>query len=392
MNLARRIPVWDIPCCSGVIIEDVLSPGGALLVPKGMNLSKLGDSRLSFANTLQERGICYVTVKEDVDFVLGEVFDVLEALDLPSNPVDSRIALQTIHEVRRIFSAIASGEVSQVCLVPLLRVGRLLAQCITKNPRILLSLGSVREQDQYTFVHSFNVALLSGFLAYRLFPENLGLVEAVTTGGLLHDLGKARLPLSILNKPSRLSENEFEEVKKHPVYGASIAKQLGIDDERILTVIESHHERIDGTGYPYGLKLGEIPIEARIASVADVYDALTTVRIYKESVPLHRAISIIIENTEYQFDRTVVTAFLNAVGMYPPGTIVQLSDNRVGIVIAAGEKSILRLRVLLKTDEYGDRYDDHMVLDLADNAHLFIRSTIDDIGKRKDSFTLREFH
>ncbi len=392
MNLARKIPVWDIPCCSGMIMEDVLSQKGALLLPKGTSLSKMGDSRLSLAHSLADQGVRYVTVREDVEFILSEIFEVLDAMEVPSNPVDRRLTLQTIQEIRRNFSAIASGEVSQVCLVPLLRIGRLLALTITNNPRILLSLSNVREQDQYTFVHSFNVALLGGFLAYRLAPENNSLVEAVTTGGLLHDLGKARLPLSILNKPSRLTEKEFDEVKKHPIYGASIAKQLGVDDKDILAVIEGHHERVDGTGYPYHLCGAHIPLPARIAAVADVFDALTTVRLYKESVPLHRAISIIIENAEYHFDKAVVSAFLGAVGIYPPGTVVQLSDNRMGIVIAAGEKSILRPRVLLKTDEEGERYEEHVVLDLSSAPHLFVRSALDDVGKRKDSVILREFH
>ncbi len=391
MIVAQRIPVWDIPCCSGVIVEDVLSPRGALLVPKGKNLSKMGDSRFSFAATLEYQGISYVTVKESVDFALGEVLEVLESLRIPSDPTDSVLALHTVREVEQIFTAIAAGKSSKMYFVPLLRVGKLLAQCIIRNPRILLSLGNVREQDHYTFVHSFNVALLGGFLAYRLFPENRELVKAVTTGGLLHDLGKARLPLSILNKPGRLSEKEFKEVKKHPVYGAQIARQLDIKNENILAVIESHHERMDGTGYPYGLKAEEIPLAARIAAVADVFDALTTVRVYKGSVPLHKAVSIILEEAESQFDKTIVAAFLDAVGMYPPGTMVQLSDNRVGMVLTSGEKNAAKPRVLLKTDEEGNKYEEHAIVDLSENPHIFIHIALDHIGKRKDSLPIQGF-
>lgn len=107
---------------------------------------------------------------------------------------------------------------------------------------------------------------------------------------------------------------------------------------------------------------------------------------------MHKAVSIILEEAESQFDKTIVAAFLDAVGMYPPGTIVQLSDNRVGMVLTSGEKNAAKPRVLLKTVEEGNKYEEHTIVDLSENPHIFIHAALNDIGKRKDSLPIQGFN
>jgi HD-GYP domain-containing protein (c-di-GMP phosphodiesterase class II) len=239
----------------------------------------------------------------------------------------------------------------------------------------------VRNWDEYTYVHSLNVALLGGFLASRLFPGQPDIVECMSVGGILHDLGKANIPQEILNKPAHLTDQEFEMMKKHAAYGEKTAFQSGISDRRILSVIRGHHERYGGDGYPDGLSGDRIGIEARIAAVADVFDALTAKRVYKEPMESRVAVSLMLENMSEHFDPVAVRALLVSIGLYPPGTAVELSDGSIGVVVGARDKDLLRPEVFLQIDHMGRKVEEMKIVDLHQSQSLFVQRSLHDVGK-----------
>jgi putative nucleotidyltransferase with HDIG domain len=186
---------------------------------------------------------------------------------------------------------------------------------VLKDGRASFSLLRIAKHEYYTYTHSVNVAALG-----TLFAKNLGFSENVLrpfcTGTLLHDLGKVRINPAILNKKGRLSEEEFEEVKKHPEIGVKILKEMGsgLKDEYIIML--QHHENCDGTGYPYGLKRDEIHSAGRIARIIDIYDALTTKRAYSYAQTPYDAVKMIKDRMLDTVDRVLFKQFIRFLGGY----------------------------------------------------------------------------
>lgn len=203
----------------------------------------------------------------------------------------------------------------------------------------------------------------------------------MTYGGLLHDLGKAKVPPEILNKPGTLSKEEYEVMKSHSIHGTIIATASGVTDGRVLSVIRNHHERWEGGGYPDGLRENRISVYARIAAVPDVFDALTAKRVYKNPIKSRDAVSMILESSGRSFDSAIVRALLVSVGLYPPNTVVELSDYSIGVVTGARNQDLFRPQVFLTMDSEGKRPRETAILDLALQEKLFIRRALEDMGK-----------
>jgi HD-GYP domain-containing protein (c-di-GMP phosphodiesterase class II) len=295
--------------------------------------------------------------------------------------VDPELARQTVAQVENVYDRIADGVCTPEDISNLAQQGRTLAEEVTHAPQVMFCLGKVRSWDEYTYVHSLNVALLGGFLASRLCPDQPELAECLSMGGILHDLGKALVPQAVLNKPGRLTDEEFEIMKKHSTYGEDLAIANGIVDIRILSVIRGHHERYGSNGYPDGFSKDQIRLEARIAAVADVFDALTAKRVYKEPMDSREAVSLMVDNMGEHFDPQVVRVLLLSLGLYPPGTAVELSDGSLGVVVGAREKDLVRPEVLLQIDNMGHKVEGMKIIDLTQGKELFVRRSLQDVGK-----------
>ncbi len=202
---------------------------------------------------------------------------------------------------------------------------------VTRNASALIGLVRVKKPDDYTYMHSVAVCTLMVALA-----RTMGMPQAqcLSAGlaGLFHDVGKARVPLEILQKPGKLTDPEFELVKSHPTFGHKILLEAGVADANALDVSLHHHEKIDGTGYPDRLKDTEISLLSRMGAICDVYDAVTSARPYKEPWDPAEAIAQMASWTGH-FDKLVLAAFVKTVGRYPPGSLVRLASGRVGIVV-----------------------------------------------------------
>ncbi|MCK9530783.1 MAG: HD-GYP domain-containing protein [Gammaproteobacteria bacterium] len=206
---------------------------------------------------------------------------------------------------------------------------------VLRNPHALLSVCRLKRKDEYTFMHSVSVAaLMVAFACLRGQSEDE--MRALAKGALLHDVGKVLVPDTILNKPGKLSAQEMARMRAHVNDGATLLRDRNLPDIA-LDVVTGHHERMDGSGYPEGLA-GEAMSQAmRMSAIVDVYDALTSVRVYKDAWEPSFALKKLLEWSPAQFDATLVQQFIRCIGIYPVGSMVELSSGRVGFVVDQGE-------------------------------------------------------
>lgn len=214
-----------------------------------------------------------------------------------------------------------------------------IAESVARNEGALISLVRLKTKDDYTYMHSVAVCALMVALAKELGMSEQHVKQA-GLAGLLHDIGKAAVPLDVLNKPGALTDDEFSLVKLHPERGHELLMQANITDSVALDVCLHHHEKVNGTGYPHRLEGEAISLFARMGAVCDVYDAVTSNRPYKEGwepgVSLQR-----MAQWAGHFDEVVFKAFVKSVGIYPIGSMVKLKSGRLAVVIDQSPKSLL---------------------------------------------------
>lgn len=236
---------------------------------------------------------------------------------------------------------------------------------ILTNPNALLWLSKLKNEDHYTAEHCMRVGILA--IAFGRF---LGLerqeLELLGLCGMLHDVGKMKVPKDILNKPGRLSRLEFDIMRQHTTFGKEILSQHKNLEPMVIEAAYSHHERIDGKGYPDGALGGYLHKYVRMITIVDAYDAITSSRVYKEGSPAFDALKILFAERDKHFDNDLVEAFIRMVGIYPPGTLVELNTGDVGIVVSANPNARLRPKVELVLDRSKQRRQPY-IINLADN-------------------------
>ncbi len=242
-------------------------------------------------------------------------------------------------------------------------VVRNLVDNVLSNRHAMLELTGLKNYDDYTFYHSANVAILSLALASTLTNE-YRFLSSLGVGALLHDIGKMKVDLSILNKPGALTAEEWALVRQHPVYGAEQAALIpGLDKSAIVMILE-HHMRYDSSGYPQRVPRSPQHLASRIVAVADAYDAMTSRRSYSAARVQDEAMSMLAQGAGTAHDDVLVRLFISMMGVYPPRTVVQLSDGRTGIVTRPSDVDPLKPRIRVIADEAGHIIDP-VVVDLA---------------------------
>ncbi|MDR1167195.1 MAG: HD-GYP domain-containing protein [Deltaproteobacteria bacterium] len=245
-----------------------------------------------------------------------------------------------------------------------------LVESVARNQDALTALIKLRHFDDYTYTHCLNVSVLSisAGKALGLSHEDLRILGM---GTMFHDLGKTRVPSQILNKPGKLTDEEFAIMRSHAALSEEIIIEQKLNvDERIVKVARFHHERMDGSGYPDHLKGDEIPKLATICGLSDVYDALTSDRVYHKGMLPHDALKFIYGLRGTHFEPTWVDRFVQSVGIYPPGSIVELMSGHVGVVIEVNHDSLLKPIIKVVADPKGGIFANPKLVDLnSPNTH-----------------------
>ncbi len=215
-----------------------------------------------------------------------------------------------------------------------------ISSSVMRNPGALISLARLKTADDYTYMHSVAVCALMVALARKLDLDEKQTRDAGMSG-LLHDLGKAMMPMEVLNKPGKLTDEEFRIIKSHPEEGHRMLVEGGSVGAVPLDVCLHHHEKVDGSGYPHRLKDAQISMFAKMGAVCDVYDAITSNRPYKAGWDPSESIRKMTEWCNGHFDARIFQAFVKSIGIYPVGSLVRLSSGRLAVVTEQSENSLL---------------------------------------------------
>jgi len=384
---ARRIPVELLKPGMTLAVNIYSSDSKLLLIKKGLPLSK------DLIFVLKKRNIQTVPVEEkaedtnltipmppDAKKIGGVPFTFPESIEGKifinrggitilkiDDPVVESTKKKAVKTAHTILHSISSGETLDI--ESSRSAAREIINAIAKNREAFMNIAGMRMVDEYTFVHSVNVAAYATIIArdYGISGKEL---ELFCTGALLHDVGKMLINSAILNKPDKLSAEEWDEMKTHPLKGYEILKENGISEEMAL-VARGHHERCDGSGYPLGLTQDDMPDTIHITAIADVYDALTSDRAYKKAMKTNNAMMIIMAESGTHFNSEFVGIFQRLIGIYPIGVLVRLNNGSIARVLEQNEGAV-RPIIQLLTDPRGKQLKDRVVINLMDNTEIFI--------------------
>jgi len=243
---------------------------------------------------------------------------------------------------------------------------------ILRNPDAFLWLTRLKNKDAYAYAHCVDASSLA-----VAFGRHLGFsrpeLENLAVGTLMFDIGKLQLPDSLLKKPGRLTEKEYALIRRHVEFGVQLVREMKGVNAEILSIVLNHHERHDGSGYPRGVAGRDIPVNGRIAALVDCYDAITSERPYSKAVSTYDAIRMIYDWRDKDFQADMVEQFIQCIGLYPTGTLVELNTGEVGIVLAQNRVRRLRPKLMLVLDKDKVAYEINPTLDL-------IMDPVDDAG------------
>lgn len=324
-------------------IED-LKPGMQL---KTDLVSEKGELFLSEGTVLTERevervielSLAYVNViknEDEVEEIISEIID--EEEDEQEGKILYKLEEgkfkktynNSYSTVKDLFEGIRLGK--NVDLDDVKKPVETLLSLLMESYSVIPKLLRLQEKDDYTYRHSLNVSLLSTMIGKWLNMSDEDL-RSLAYAGMFHDLGKCKIPRKIINKPGTLSSQEWEKMKYHPVYGYDILKSTSEFNKDMLKGILMHHERMDGSGYPFGYKGDDIHIYAKIVAVADMYDAMTSNRVYQEKASPFKVVEVIAQESFSKLDPKISRVFMERMSRYFVGSRVKLSDYRVGQVV-----------------------------------------------------------
>jgi len=242
-----------------------------------------------------------------------------------------------------------------------------LAQAVAQNRTALLALTTLKNYDNYTFTHMINVSILTMGQARGLGIEGARLRE-LGMAALMHDIGKVRTPLEVLNKPDKLTPDEFTIMKRHTVDGAEMLRKTTEVPPLAPVIAFEHHLRTDGTGYPDGISRASLNVGTMLCSIADVYDAMRSRRVYQDMLPSERVLEVLKRSDGKQFDQHLVRRFVQLVGIYPAGNLVKINTGEIAVVRRVYAPDPHRPQVRVIFDRHGTRLETTYDINLWETA------------------------
>ena len=332
------------------LAKDVILSDGRLLLLAGFAIKPL------YIRKLEAFSVPNVFV-EDGPFTPMEDFE------------EERVYNHAATTIKNIFSLTKNDNNVEVSAVRE-SVGEIL-QKVIENETVMLQITGIRDIDNYTFLHSVDVCIYSTIIGKKLgFGKDL--LMSLGMGAILHDIGKCKVPIDILQKPDKLSDNEFEQMKLHTIYGSEIIKNSYGLSFAIANIAFQHHEKWNGSGYPLGMTSNKIDLMSRIVSLVDVYDALTSDRVYKKKELPHVAAEYIKNNSNILFDPFIVDLFINCIAVYGEGTIVLLNTGELGSIISSHNVGSIRQKVNVFSTKCGPPVLQPYIIDLSEHKDVEI--------------------
>jgi HD-GYP domain-containing protein (c-di-GMP phosphodiesterase class II) len=296
-----------------VLGRNIFTEDGNILLRAGVKLTD------KYISKLKELGVFYVYVEDER----------LDDISVEDEKLSDLKAV-TMKNMANIMKNVTAGDKKGT--KDSLAVVEELVDHIIQMGDVNKSLYDIQTYDNYTYLHSIDTGIMATFLGLSMNLKESELKE-LSIGAILHDIGKTKIDSDIITKPGKLTEEEFQEIRQHPTYGKNILEKNFSISSEILKAVEHHHERVDGNGYPYGLKLHQISKFAKIISVCDVYDAVSNDRSYRQKFNPIDAYELILAGCGNAFDEEIVKNFKKTFSVFPLGVCLKLSNGVEGYVI-----------------------------------------------------------
>lgn len=274
----------------------------------------------------------------------------------------ARLALSTlVGDIGSLFSQVSEGQ--KLNLIKMRKSVDPVVDSISRNPDACVWVSRLKQHDHYTYKHSLSASIWAVSLGRQIGLQRHDL-RSLGMGCMLMDVGKLRVDPELLRANRPLSSSEAEEVARHVGHGLDILEECGIINQDVIDIVAHHHERHDGSGYPRGLRGNQIPAFARIAAIVDTYDAITSDREHAPAVSPADAIKVLYQSRDEDFQAELVESFIQAIGLYPAGTLVELSSGEVGVVVAEYRTRRLRPKVMVLLDSKKNKLKKTHMIDL----------------------------
>lgn len=350
-------------CTEGMCLaKNIYNEDGLVLLGAGVELSRL------YIERLKRMGISYVYVEDERTEGIVAPDMLSEATRSQANKlirtefknlmVDSSKRKRTVQKLDKQFTTLLDNIIDD----------------ISSHNEAMVMLGDIQASDYYVFKHSLNVSIYTTLLGLH-YGYNRDELKALCLGALLHDIGKTQIDRNILNKPGRLSPEEYTYMKSHTEVGYNILREYVNIPVLSANCAYQHHERLNGSGYPRGLKANDIHDYAKWVAIADSYDAMTSNRIYRTSVLPHEALEILYTGSGTLYEQHMLTVFRDKIAVYPLGMTVELSSGEIGVISQINANCPQRPVVRLLKDPDGQDYSDLRELDLSTSLNVMIKGS-----------------
>lgn len=344
-----------------VLGEDVLDKEGRLLVSKDSMISNVIINKLRKFSSARE---VYVKVAKNtldiktiVELENGEKIEV-SSKDLKLEYSKERYIIKEKFEemhtsIKKSFDELSRNNTNDEVKKELEKTVEQIKNSLSVNVELLNEILDVKEVDEYLYNHSLNVAVIANLIG-RWVGLNKEDLDILVLAGLVHDIGKLRVNQQVLQKPGKLTDEEFLEMKKHPAYSHKMLVEMGYTNNKMLKAVTLHHEKVDGTGYPLGINGERIPIHAKILAVADIFDAMTSNRVYKERVSPFKVLEMFQNQTFGKLDYNIVITFIKKFTEYYVGSEVILSNNEKAKIVSLNTYELTKPLLITEDGKFID--------------------------------------